>query len=154
MRFSLLSPPPERLPIYAFRFRVTRTSSHTPLGGSDIRTLFLSTDYMHAPHLANLPREYNDEASALPYARDFLEDQCLRLEANPSVPHVERSDFAPIYHLQSHFAVAHDTIYKGKTIHLILHDDYPRLPSEDVPQFVDDISDVAMLTCSVLGQEA
>ncbi|PBK71530.1 hypothetical protein ARMSODRAFT_1002646 [Armillaria solidipes] len=121
--------------------------------GNNSRTMFLSNKDVHDRHIANLPREYTNAAKALSNARRFLENQYLRLEANPDFPHVERSDFAPIYGLRSYFESAEKLIYIYETMPLTSHSDYPRLPSDCDQELMDDISQVAKLTGSVPGPE-
>ncbi|SJL08615.1 uncharacterized protein ARMOST_11982 [Armillaria ostoyae] len=121
--------------------------------GNNSRTMFLSNKDVHDLHIANLPREYTNAAKALSNARRFLKNQYLCLEANPDFPHVERSDFAPIYGLRSYFESAEKLIYIYETIPLTSHSDYPRLPSDCDQELMDDVSQVAKLTGRVLGPE-
>ncbi|KAK0470890.1 hypothetical protein IW261DRAFT_1671976 [Armillaria novae-zelandiae] len=126
-------------------------------GGSNARTMFLSTDQVHARRIADLPVQYAKAARALSEARNFLEIHYTRLESEAIFPNVEHSEFAPIYKLGSYFRIAYNDMYKNDTTLAALHDDYLRLrgrPDYDSDQeLMEDNLQVAKLTGTVCGQE-
>ncbi|KAK0211957.1 hypothetical protein IW262DRAFT_344149 [Armillaria fumosa] len=126
-------------------------------GGTNARTMFLSTNQVHARHIAYLPVQYAKAARALSEARMFLECHYTRLESEPHFPNVEHSEFAPIYNLGSYFALAYNVMYKNNTTLAMSHDDYlclrgrPDYYSDQ--ELMEDDSQVAKLTGTVCGLE-
>ncbi|KAK0443347.1 uncharacterized protein EV420DRAFT_1277980 [Desarmillaria tabescens] len=149
---ALLSSVPASGKVTRQQYQISSYKSLFPhsSAGSNSRTMFLLNKEAHDRHIGNLPTEYTHAAEALSKARRFLKNQYLRLEANLDFPHVEHSEFAPIYGLRSFFKSAKKRMYIYETTPLAWHRPFR---SDSTQELAGDISKVAEVTGSVLDQE-